>query len=99
MNLPEIIRFHAVFQHQSENRIAFNIFFKDPFSLYIDIQHDGESYPRLSQSSVVIHFRFNLVAKLVITEGFVMNLLQYKPVQSIRNQIGISAFSSAQKLQ
>ena len=88
-----------VLQDHFVNRIPVYIFFNDPFIVFVDIQHLGKQNADPLQAVVIPDLCLDLVAKLVIGAGLMVDLFEHHSSAVPLSEIGIASFSSAEKFQ
>ena len=77
--------------------ISVDIFFQDAFFRAVDIDHDRHLDPDLAQAVVIIDLRLDLIAKLIVIAGFMVDLLEDISLHTVTCQIGVTAFAFSEQ--
>src|SRR5699024_2728616 len=75
------------------------IFFNDPFIVFVDIYHLRKRNADSLQTVVISNLCLDLVSKLVIVTGLMVDLFEYHSTSFPLSEIRIAAFSPAEKFQ
>ena len=100
LHLVEAGFVQGIFQHKGIHGFASNVFFHNAFRFGVNIQHTRHRNADFLQVVVIPQFGFELIAKLVIDAGFMVNLLNHDllPVRHLC-QVRIPAFALAQQFE
>ena len=82
-----------------KNSVAVDVFLEDAFVLMVYVQHLWHRNADGKQPLIVVQLRLQLVTKLVVSAGLVVNLLQDVMLPVPFHEVGIAALALAEQLQ
>ena len=87
----------TVLRHQAEHRVPVDVFFEDALVFTVYIQQFGHGDADGKQPLIVIQLGLQLVAKLVVGAGFVVDLLEDITLTVPHHQVGVASLALAQQ--